>query len=99
MAFLVDRQRIHDGRVLMRRYETMLTRVQKSIGVDRYIVAALWGVKTDYGRKTGDFFIPHALANIVCISGRCASYFKGELITALKIVAAGDIHLKDLQGS
>ncbi|PTW52949.1 lytic murein transglycosylase [Breoghania corrubedonensis] len=99
MAFLVDRDRVRDGRALMKRHMTTLAQVQKRIGVDRYIVAALWGVETDYGRKKGDFFIPHALANVICLSGRRADYFKGELITALKIVAAGDIHLKDLKGS
>ncbi len=99
MAFLVDHERIADGRALMKRHQTLLAQVQKNIGVDRHIVAALWGVETDYGRKKGDFFIPHALANVVCLSGRRATYFKGELITALKIVAAGDLHLKDLYGS
>ncbi len=99
MAFLVDAERIRDGRALMKRHQTLLAQVQKRVGVDRHIVAALWGVETDYGRKKGDFFIPHALANVVCLSGRRASYFKGELITALKIVAAGDLHLKDLHGS
>ena len=99
MAFLVDLERIQDGRAQMKRHRTTLAQVQKRIGVDQYIVAALWGVETDYGRKKGDFFIPHALANVICLSGRRADYFKGELIAALKIVADGDIRLKDLNGS
>ncbi len=98
MAFLVDKQRISDGRAAMKRYASTLRRAEKAYGIDRYILTALWGIESDYGKAAGDFFIPHALANIVC-AGRKPRYFRGELIAALKLVSRGDLKLADLKGS
>lgn len=98
MAFLVDDQRIADGKAMLKKHGRTLRSVEKSYGIDRHIIAALWGVESDYGQFRGDFFVPHALANVAC-SGRRAKFFKAELITALKLVSRGDIALKDLQGS
>ncbi len=98
MAFLVDQERIDTGKAMLRQHGRTLRAVEKAYGVDRHIVAALWGIESDYGQFRGDFFVPHALANVAC-SGRRAKFFQGELITALKLVSNGDISLKDLQGS
>lgn len=98
MAFLVDPPRIADGRAMMKRHDATLRAVEKAYGVDRYILAALWGIESDYGRFRGDFFLPHALANVVC-AGRKPRFFTNELIQALKLVSRGDLALSDLRGS
>ncbi|HHK74004.1 MAG TPA: lytic murein transglycosylase [Rhizobiales bacterium] len=98
MAFLVDAKRIRDGFAMMKTYGRILRRVERVYGVDRYIIAALWGVESDYGRAHGDFYLPHALANVAC-AGRRGKYFRRELITLLKLASRGDIAVKDLYGS
>jgi lytic murein transglycosylase len=98
MASLVDDVRIADGLKMMRIHQQTLRDVEKAYGVDRFILAALWGVESDYGQEMGQFFLPHALSNVVC-AGRKAAVFKTELIQALRIVAAGDVKLEDLRGS
>ncbi|MGE0007463.1 MAG: lytic murein transglycosylase [Parvibaculaceae bacterium] len=98
MAFLVDDARIADGRKMMQIEKKSLRAIEKAYGVDRFILAALWGVESDYGRIEGDFFLPQALASLAC-AGRRPSLFKAELTHALKIVAAGDVKLEDLNGS
>ncbi len=99
LAFLVDNERIADGKAMMRRHDRTLRAVERAYGVDRYVVAAVWGVESDYGREAGSFFVPHALANLVCAGGRRANYFKGELIEILKIASRGDVRLSKLNGS
>ncbi len=99
MAFLVDTKRIRDGKAMMRKYSSTLRAVEKAYGVDRYIVAALWGIESDYGNFRGDFYTPHSLANLVCGGNRRAKLFKRELIIALQLVSRGDIKLSDLRGS
>ncbi len=89
MAFLVDPQRIADGKAMMKKHDRTLRAVEKAYGVDRYIIAALWGIESNYGRHRGDFFLPHALANLVC-AGRKSKFFRRELIQALKIATRGD---------
>jgi lytic murein transglycosylase len=98
MAFLVDDVRIADGLKMMKTHERTLRDVERAYGVDRFILAALWGVESNYGQEKGDFFLPHALSNVAC-AGRKSRVFKTELIQALRIVAAGDVKLADLTGS
>src|SRR3546814_10798185 len=52
LAFLVDAQRIADGQAMMRRHDDVLRTVEERYGVDRHVVAAVWGVETDYGRRS-----------------------------------------------
>ena len=98
MAFLVDPERIETGLAMLKAHAKTLRAVEKAYGVDRYTVTALWGIESNYGQSRGDFFIPHALANVAC-AGRKTKYFTSELITALTIVSRGDIRLDDLNGS
>ncbi|MGE3872198.1 MAG: lytic murein transglycosylase [Parvibaculaceae bacterium] len=98
MAFLVDDVRIADGGKMLRRHDKTLRAVERAYGVDRYVLAALWGVESDYGQDEGDFFLPHALPNVAC-GGRKPGVFTAELIQALRIVANGDVKLADLKSS
>jgi lytic murein transglycosylase len=98
MASLVDDARIADGLKMMKIHEQTLRDVEKAYGIDRFILAALWGVESDYGQEMGVFFLPHALPNVAC-AGRKPAFFKTELIQALRIVESGHVKLADLKGS
>jgi lytic murein transglycosylase len=98
MAFLVDEARIADGAAMMKKHQQTLRAVEKRYGIDRYVIAALWGVESDYGQEKGDFFLPHALVNVIC-AGKKPAVFKNELINALRIVQNGDVKLADMTGS
>nr|WP_246737722.1 lytic murein transglycosylase [Nordella sp. HKS 07] len=97
MAFLVDEARIADGRKMLEIEAKSLAAIEKAYGVDKYVLVALWGVESDYGRLEGDFHLPRALASLAC-EGKRAALFKAELFHALKIVAAGDVKLQDFTG-
>ena len=98
-GFLIDEQRVADGRALMRKHDRTLRAAEQRFGVDRHVIAAVWGVETDYGRDAGDNFLPHALATLVCEGGRRTSFWRGELIAALKLADRGDVRLNELYGS
>ncbi|WP_417694202.1 lytic murein transglycosylase [Roseibium sp.] len=99
MAFLVDPERISDGKTLLRKHDATLKSVEKRYGVDRHIVLAVWGIESDYGQFQGDFYTPHALANLACAGGRRSKYFRGELIKTLKIASDGHVAPKAFRGS
>ena len=99
LAFLVDDERIADGRRRLAEHEDLLRRIEATYGVDRHVVLAIWGVESDYGQATGSFFIPHSLATLVCAGSRRQDFWRGELMAALGLVARGDLALDDLQGS
>src|SRR5438477_3073582 len=98
LAFLVDDARIADGLRMMKAHQQTLHDIERTYGVNRFILAALWGIESDYGREKGDFFLPEALSNVAC-AGRKAAVYETELMRALRIVAAGDVRLADLNGS
>ena len=98
MAFLVDGPRIADGKANMQKWAKTLAAVERKYSTDRHIIAALWGIESDYGQIRGEFFLPHAMANLVC-ANRKKDLFTRQLIAGLKIVQAGDIKLDDLYSS
>jgi lytic murein transglycosylase len=99
LGFLVDEQRVTDGRAMMAQHDGVLRAAERRFGVNRHVIAAVWGVETDYGRETGSNFLPHALATLVCLSGRRTKFWRGELIAALKLVDRGDLPMDKLYGS
>ncbi len=99
LGFLVDEQRVSDGQAMMRKHDRVLRAAEERFGVDRFVIAAVWGVETDYGRDMGDSFLPHALATLACKGGRRADFWRGELNAALKLVDRGDLALNSLYGS
>ncbi len=99
MAFLVDVERIGDGKAMLAKYDRTLRAVERRYGVDWNIVLAVWGIESNYGKEQGDFYTPHALANLVCAGGRRARYFRSELMNTLSIAARGDVPARNFRGS
>ena len=98
MSSLVDEQRIADGRERLAAQATVLSDIERRFGVDRHVVVAVWGVETDYGRRTGKRPIVRALTTASCHGGR-QRFFRGELFAALRIVQDGDLPAEALTGS
>ncbi|WP_442793915.1 lytic murein transglycosylase [Pannonibacter sp. SL95] len=99
MAFLVDEQRIKDGEALLKQHAKTLAAVEKAYGVERQVVVAVWGIESDFGKSKGDFYTPHALANLACAGGKRANYFRDELMKTLLIANRGDVPVDKFQGS
>jgi lytic murein transglycosylase len=99
LASLVDDQKVADGRARMREYARALASAERRFGVDRYAIAAVWGVESDFGNIMGKWSLPQSLSTIACSASRRRDYFRGELVAALKIVDRGDIAPEKLKGS
>ena len=98
LAGLVDDQRITDGKAGMHQYAEAFSTAEQRYGVSRYILAAVWGVESDFGHSMGTRPLIQSLSTLACFGER-ASYFRGELMATLKIAANGDIPLDRLVGS
>jgi lytic murein transglycosylase len=72
--------------------------MEKAYGVDRYFVAAIWGVESNYGTQIGDRSVIRSTATLACI-GRRQDYFREEFLSALEILARGDVRADHLKGS
>jgi lytic murein transglycosylase len=95
---LVTDARIAKGRELLARYANVFDAVERAYGVDRYTIAAIWGVESNYGTLGGTKPVLQSTATLACV-GRRQKYFRAEFLDALDIVARGDIAPGKLVGS
>jgi lytic murein transglycosylase len=99
LAMLVDDERVADGRAAMSRWSSALATAEGRYGVDRYVIAGVWGVESNFGKDLGGRPLLQSLATLSCYATRRRDYFKGELFATLKIIDHGDIDASRLTGS
>jgi lytic murein transglycosylase len=99
LAALVDDERVSDGKAAMAANAKALSLAERKFGVSKYILAAIWGVESNFGRNMGDRPLARSLTNLACLASRRPQYFRRELIAMLKIADKGDIPLEKLKGS
>jgi membrane-bound lytic murein transglycosylase B len=85
--------RVITGKERAKAYASLLSRVEKDYGVDRYIVLGLWGMESSFGDvvinpKYMRPIIP-ALAALAWGEPRRRAYWEAELLNALTIVDRG----------
>jgi lytic murein transglycosylase len=98
LDLLVSNERIGEGRALLEKYRATFDAVERTYGVDRYVIAAIWGVETNYGTLGGDRPVIRSTATLACI-GRRQNYFREEFLSALEILQRGDVRPSRFVGS
>ncbi|MBU1305542.1 MAG: lytic murein transglycosylase, partial [Alphaproteobacteria bacterium] len=86
------------GQAMRHEWNQTLTGAQQRWGVQPEIVLAIWGMETNYGGFMGGENTVHALATLT-EGGYRASYFQGELLTALRIITDGHVSADNMVGS
>ena len=95
---VVTPQRKEDARRELAANRVLLDAIWRRFGVEPPIIVALWGLESDFGRITGNYSVISALATLA-FDGRRSSYFRSELIAALRILDQGHIRVEDMTGS
>lgn len=95
---VVPQSRVERGRDRLAENRAILDQVSAQYQVPAAAVVALWGIETDFGRTTGTFNVVNSLATLA-FDGRRSTYFRGELMNALRILGEGHIAPKDMLGS
>ncbi len=90
--------RVNRGKKLLQENKALFEKIEQEFGVQSRFIVALWGMETGFGRLTGGFNAPEALATLA-YEGRRGAYFRRELLNALRIIDAGHVKAKDMQGS
>ena len=86
------------GRAMRQEWNQTLTGAQQRWGVQPEIVLAIWGMETNFGGFMGGENTIHALATLT-EGGYRASYFREELLTALRIISDGHVNADNMTGS
>ncbi|MGE4528172.1 MAG: lytic transglycosylase domain-containing protein [Rhodospirillaceae bacterium] len=98
MERVVPMSRVLKGRRMLAENKPLLDAVGKKYGVQPRFLVAFWGVETDFGRVTGGFPVIPALATLAH-DGRRSSFFRKELMNALKIIDEGNVTPGRMVGS
>ncbi len=90
--------RMQQGQARIRTYAAAFARAEKEYGVPPAVIAAFWGLESDFGANMGQ--LP-TLRSLVSLAYDCrrSERFVGETIAALKIIDRGDLSPDEMIGS
>jgi lytic murein transglycosylase len=95
---LVTQNRIQNGTARLRQHRDLFARVEKQYGVPGPVIAAFWGLESDFGAVVGKLPILRALATLA-YDCRRPDMFRVEFMDALRIIDRGDLTPEEMIGS
>src|ERR1700733_487497 len=90
--------RMQQGQARIKTYAAAFARAEKEYGVPPAVIAAFWGLESDFGANMGN--LP-TLRSLVSLAYDCrrSEMFANETIAALKIIDRGDLTPTEMVGS
>jgi len=99
----VSEKRLENGKAKLHQYRVLLDALERSYGVDRHILVAIWGMESSYGEVLDNPKIVksviQSLATLAYADRRRARFGRQQLLAALKILQRGDVSPPGLTGS
>ena len=95
---VVTAERMDNARRHLAENRVLLDGIWRRYSVEPRFIVALWGIESDFGKVMGNYAVVSALATLG-YDGRRSSYFRGELISALRIIDQGHIGADNMIGS
>jgi lytic murein transglycosylase len=98
LDLLVSDDRVARGRELLTQHRAVFDAVERTYGVDRHVIAAIWGIESKYSTMIGERSVIRSTATLACI-GRRQDYFRNEFLAALELLQRGDVTVDEMKGS
>lgn len=98
LSIAASDERVSKGRAAFARHRTTLDALETRYGVDAEIIAAIWGLESQYGERRGNVPVVSATSTLA-FDGRRGAFFEKQLVAALKIVQNGDTSADQMVGS
>jgi len=95
---VISDARIARGRDHFARHRDLIGQVCARYRMSPAPLMGIWGLESHYGQFTGGFNVIESLTTLAW-EGRRASFFRTQLLNALKIIDAGDIAPERMLGS
>lgn len=98
LARTVNKTRINTGRVMRKKYPTMLARVEHKYGVPPHIMLAFWGMESNFGETKSGHRLVDAFFTLM-YDGRRETFFGNQLLALMKIADKNGLDINNLRGS
>ncbi|HEX2255915.1 MAG TPA: lytic murein transglycosylase, partial [Afifellaceae bacterium] len=95
---IISADRLRRGQAALGRHAQIFARIERDFGVPAPVIAAFWGLETDFGGFTGDFSSIRSLATLAHDCRR-PDQFRTELLAALMILDRGDLRPEQMKGA
>lgn len=94
----VSHARLTQGKVKLKQHAALFRSIEREYGVPAAVLAALWGLESDFGANTGDF---STLRSLLTLAHDCrrSEMFRAELLAALQLVQTGDLTPATMRGA
>ncbi len=94
----VSDSRITQGKIMRKKYPTMLSRAEKKYGVQPHVILAFWGLESNYGEVKARHKLTDAFFTLI-YDGRRETFFTNQLISLMKIADKNKLDINDIHGS
>ncbi len=94
---VLNAARVAQGQAKAAESRDLLAAVTSRYGVAAGVLLGIWGIETNYGTSQGNFGVIDALTTLAW--DRNSTYFSGQVISAMRIIANGDAPAEKLIGS
>jgi lytic murein transglycosylase len=95
---MISPDRLRKGANMLKRYGSVLERIEDRFGVPAPVLVAIWGLETDFGVNQGRFSTIRSLATLA-YDCRRPERFRAELLEALRIIDRGDLGPSEMRGA
>src|SRR6266576_5872078 len=95
---MISPDRLRKGANMLKRYGSILERIEDRYGVPGEVLVAIWGLESDYGVNQGKYSTIRSLATLA-YDCRRAEKFRAELLDALRIIERGDLTAGEMIGA
>ncbi len=90
--------RLQQGAAQIKKNQATFDRAEKQYGVPAPVIAAFWGLESDFGANQGK---DNSIKSLTTLAYDCrrADMFRGHLFDALRVIERGDLQPADMLGS
>jgi lytic murein transglycosylase len=95
---MISAGRLRGGANNLKKYASVLDRIEQRFGVPGAVVVAIWGLETDFGAVRGNRPVIQSVATL-SFDCRRSEFFTPHLFDALRIVEHGDLSPAEMRGA
>lgn len=86
---VISNNRLQTGAAKLKQYRSVFDAVERNYGIPRGVLAAFWGLETDFGAYQGDFNTRNALVTLAHDCRR-PELFQPQVLAGIALTARGD---------